>query len=159
MAKQAQSAAAPVISFTPEQLQAYVDQAITKVLEVKQAHEEHKRSDEMETATVKAFRRAGYKPEDIKPRENIKTYNLWIAEGRRVRQGESSIRVRTLRLFHIDQTSAMNEVEKKAAVEALAEKRAKRTSDVLPKPSPVNPAPVAARPKAGKVIITEHGNA
>jgi hypothetical protein len=142
MAKSVQQAAN--ITFTAEQLQAYVDQAITKVMQVKQAQEEHKRSDEMEAATVKAFRRAGYKAEDIKPRENIKTYNLWLQDGYRVKPGETSVKVRTLRLFHSSQVEKLNPVEAKAALEALETKKARRTADTLPEVSPISAAPKAA---------------
>jgi hypothetical protein len=144
MAKQA----AQSITFTPEQLQAYVDAAITKVMEVKQAHEEHKRSDDMSSAVLKAFKKQGFKAETIVPHETVRTYNLWIEAGRKVRQGETSVKVRNLRLFHVTQTDALNPVEAKAALAALAEKRAAKTADKLPKPSPISAAPVAAKPKA-----------
>jgi hypothetical protein len=117
-------------------------------------------TEAMDKACVAAFKRAGYKAEDIRPRETIKTYNLWIADGRKVRQGESSVRVKHLRLFHISQTQPLNAVEKKQALAALAEKRAKRTSDVLPKPSPLPAASSAApTPRKGSKVLIEAGNA
>jgi hypothetical protein len=60
----------------------------------------------------KAFAKAGYK--DAQPRVNIKTYNLWLAEGRKVKEGEHAVRVKQLRLFHISQTEP-------ASAEAVAE--------------------------------------
>jgi hypothetical protein len=163
MAKPAQQAAQPNTTFSPEQLQAYVDQAITKVLEVKRAQEEHKRSDDMEAATVKAFRRAGYKQEDIRPRENIKTYNLWLQDGFRVKPGETSVRVKTLRLFHASQVERLNAVEAKKALAELEAKKAKRTADKLPPISPVEMPKAQPAPKPpiknAKVLIAEPGNA
>src|SRR5262245_17659961 len=144
MAKQTQSPQGQF--FSPEQLQAYIDQAVAKVMEVKKIHEDQKRSDDMSAAVLKAFKRQGYRPEAIVPHETVLTYNKWIEQGRKVRQGETSVRVGSLRLFHKDQTEPMNAVEKKAALQALEEKKAKRTADKLPKVSPVA-EPVKAKGK------------
>src|SRR5262245_57325827 len=146
MAKQ--PIANPNVTLTPEALKQVIAAAIA---EHEQAKAEQAKTDttaDMDRLCIKALVRAGYKAENIQPRQNVRTYNLWLQEGRRVKAGEASVRVKTLRLFHIDQTEPMNAVEKKAALAALEEKRAKRTSDVLPKPSPVAAAPVTAAPNA-----------
>jgi hypothetical protein len=100
------------------------------------------RTADMDALCIKAFKRAGFKAEDIKPRENVLTYNRWLQENRRVKQGEKSVPVKGLRLFHISQTDAITEAEKQ---EYLAQKAAK-TSDELPV-SPVVTPITAAKPK------------
>jgi len=155
MAKQ--SAVSSAVTFSPEQLQAYVDAAIAKAFEVKQAQEDHKRSDDADKAVVRAFTKAGYKPETIKARETVLTYNKWLEQGRKVRSGETSVRVKSgrgvLRLFHRDQTDAMNAVEKKAALASLAEKIAKKQGKPAPQPAPV--AAKTARAKAKPVSAVQ----
>lgn len=54
---------------------------------------------------VKLFGEAGFK--DVQPRVNVLTYNRFIAEGRKVRAGEKSIKVGPFALFHISQTDAI----------------------------------------------------
>jgi hypothetical protein len=100
------------------------------------------RTADMDALCIKAFKRAGFKAEDIKPRENVLTYNRWLQENRRVKQGEKSVPVKGLRLFHISQTDAITEAEKQ---EYLAQKAAK-TSDELPVSAVVTPI-TAAKPK------------
>ena len=51
---------------------------------------------------VSAFTAAGYK--DVKPRVNVLTYKKWLEKGRKVREGEKSVRVGMFALFHEDQT-------------------------------------------------------
>ena len=134
--------------FSPEQLQSYIDAAVAKVMEVKKIHEDQKRSDDMTAAVLKAFKRAGYKAEAIIPHTTVLTYNKWIEQGRRVKKGEVGVRVRSLRLFHVDQTEALNPVEAKKALAELQAKREGKSADKLPKPSPVEtPAPKAAKAK------------
>lgn len=53
-----------------------------------------------DAAIVRGFKRKGLKDNEIKLRENVKPYKLWLAEGRQVRKGEKSVRG----FFHISQT-------------------------------------------------------
>lgn len=66
---------------------------------------------------VKVFTAAGYK--DVQPRVNVLTYGKekpdgtktgWLAQGRRVKKGEKSLQVGPFRLFHLDQTEAIEPV-------------------------------------------------
>jgi uncharacterized protein YqgV (UPF0045/DUF77 family) len=50
----------------------------------------------------RAFKKAGFK--DAVAHENVKTFNRWMAEGRKVKAGERAIKVKNLRLFHVSQT-------------------------------------------------------
>jgi len=155
------------VTFSPEQLQAVIAQAIAEHEASKSQKVNVDSSVDMEKATVRAFARAGYK--SVTPRVDAKTYNLWLAEGRRVKEGEKSIRVRHLRLFHRDQTEELTAVEKKQALADLEAKRSARTADKLPKVSPIEqvnpvqaqpaPAPAKAPRKGAKILITSGGNA
>jgi len=126
------------VTFSPEQLQAVIAQAIAEHEAAKAAQAKSDTSADMEKLTVRAFARAGYK--SATPRVDTRTYNLWLAEGRRVKEGEKSVRVKSLRLFHRDQTEEMTAAEKKAALADLEAKRAGKSADRLPMPSPVGPA-------------------
>ena len=77
---------------------------------------------------TKAFAAKGIT--DAIPRINVKTFNKWVAEGRRPKEGEKSVRVRQFRLFHLSQTRALTKEE----ITSLAEKP---TSDRLPTVPPV----------------------
>jgi hypothetical protein len=55
-------------------------------------------------AVVRAFKKAGYG--DVQPRVDVQTYNRWLAAGLKVRVGEKSVKVGTLRLFHVSQCEA-----------------------------------------------------
>ena len=58
------------------------------------------RNDEL---CIRKFTKMGYK--DVRPRENVKTFNRWYTEdGRIVKRGEKSTKVGRFRLFHEDQT-------------------------------------------------------
>jgi hypothetical protein len=92
------------------------------------------RTLDMDSLCVKAFKRAGI--ENVRPREDVLTYNRWIEAGRRVRPGEASVKVKNLRLFHVSQTDPISEKEK---AEFLAQKEA-RTADKLPKVTPISAA-------------------
>jgi hypothetical protein len=134
----------PNVTFSPEQLQAVIAQAIREHEESKAQKAQADSSDEMDRLCVKAFKRSGF--QDVQPRVNILTYGKWVEKGFRVKPGEQSIKVRNLRLFHASQVEP---ISKKEQAEYLA-KRAAKTSDRLPKPSPI----AAAAPKAAKGKIT-----
>jgi len=46
-------------------------------------------------AIFDGFRAKGIEPDDIKPRENVFTFNAWKAVGRYVKKGEHGVRVCT----------------------------------------------------------------
>ena len=131
----------PPVTFTHEQLKAVIAQAIAEHEIAKAQKAKADNSDKYTALTISAFKRRGFT--DIRPREIVKTYNLWIAEGRKVKEAEKSVPVKGLRLFHISQTEPISEKEK---AEFLA-KRAAKTSDKLP---PVTPLPETPKTKAKK---------
>jgi hypothetical protein len=67
--------------------------------------EKAKNRAKVDAETVKNFEAAGFK--DVKPRENVMTYNRWIEHGRRVKKGEKSVKCGSFPLFHIDQTEPL----------------------------------------------------
>jgi hypothetical protein len=157
MAKQAQPLASPNVTFTPTELQRVIAQAIAEHDASKAQKAVADSSAEMDRLCTRAFLKAGFKAEDIKPRENVRTYNLWLQAGYRVKSGEQSVRCKSLRLFHASQVEKLNAVEAKKALAELEQKKAKRaaSSDRLPV---VSPLPDATPRKATKVLIAE-GNA
>jgi hypothetical protein len=132
MAKQTQSAAQPAVTLTPEALQQVIAQAVAEATD---RRNKDQRSNDLETLTVRAFKRAGYS--DIKPRENVMTYNRWIAAGRKVKAGEKAVRVRNLRLFFITQTEPLSQKEQ---AEEMAKCEAKSSASKLPAVSPISAA-------------------
>lgn len=48
------------------------------------------------SAIFQGFLTKGIPEEDIKPRENVFTYNAWLALGRQVKRGEHGVKVATV---------------------------------------------------------------
>jgi len=71
------------------------------------------RSIENEIAVVKAFKKAGFG--NVKPHEDVRTFNRWLAAGYRPMEGSKSLKVKNLRLFHKSQCRPITAEEKKAA--------------------------------------------
>jgi hypothetical protein len=134
------SVANPPVTFSLEQMNQIVAEAVAQASAKKQSAE---RSTDMEAKVLKAFRRRGF--QDVKPRENTLTFNRWAEQGLRPKEGEKSVPVGSLRLFHRDQCRPLT-AEEKAAFET---KQAAKTADKLPKPSPITEAPASA-PKPAK---------
>jgi hypothetical protein len=107
-------------------------------------------TEQMDGLVRKAFRKTFG---EVKPRVDTKTYNLWLRDGLRVREGEKSIKVKSLRLFHRSQCEPMTASEKKEALAALDAKAAKRTADRLPAVSPVE-VPKKAKGKGAAAQAT-----
>lgn len=77
-----------------------------------------------EIAVVRAFKREGYGV--VIPHENVRTFNRWVAAGRRPIEGSHSVRAGGLRLFHLSQTRPLQKGEAKdMAAKAEARKGAK----------------------------------
>lgn len=119
-------AEAKTITLTSDALKALlaeaVSAALSQVKETKiQAAKDGKseRSIKNEMLTVKAFKKAGYG--DVKPHEDVKTYNRWLAEGRKVKTGEKSVKVKNLRMFHKSQTEVISSEEKAEALAKMQE--------------------------------------
>jgi len=73
------------------------------------------------------FEEKGISPDDVKPRENVFTYNAWLRLGRGVKKGEHGVKVvtwvpredekgqkhmvpRTATVFHVTQTEAVGQL-------------------------------------------------
>jgi hypothetical protein len=113
----------PAASITPEALEAMLAnmaelratvaryqaeaEAVTKAMS--NAKPATSKSAENEWKTIKAFKKAGFK--DVKPRENVLTFNKWMELGRRPVEGSKSLRINNLRLFHIDQTRPLTKAD------------------------------------------------
>lgn len=93
-------------------------------------------------AIMEGFAEKGIVPQDVKPRENVFTFNAWKALGRCVKKGEHGVKVCTwvrtkgkaaeedskarkipwqTTVFHISQTEALQNKGESAASDAAAE--------------------------------------
>jgi hypothetical protein len=73
------------------------------------------RSLRNEIDVVKAFKKAGFG--SVTPHQNVKTFNRWMADGRRPIEGSKSLTVGNLRLFHVSPTREITSDEKAKNVE------------------------------------------
>jgi hypothetical protein len=55
----------------------------------------------IDVAVCRAFKKAGFG--NVVPREDVMTYNRWMANGFKVKPGEKSVKVKQFRLFHKSQ--------------------------------------------------------
>ncbi len=130
------------LTLTPEVVAKIVAAEVAKALAAQQADRQEtavkaakdgksERSIQNEVLAVRAFKKAGFK--DAVPHKTVMTYNRWLANGRKVREGEKSIKVKNLRLFHISQTDVISAAEKadaaKSMQDAIAAHNAKRKAD------------------------------
>jgi hypothetical protein len=100
------------MTFTPEALKAVLDAAIADAVTLALGKAAKAPANtlvdgktenqlKIDIAVVRAFKRAGIN--DAKPRENVMTYNKWMAEGFKVKPGEKAVKVKQFRLFHKSQ--------------------------------------------------------
>jgi len=132
--------AAPAVTFSPEQLQQYIDEALAKqaaAFKLAMADQQAAKpqaasvSAKNELAVVRTFKKAGFK--DIQPRVNILTFNRWRdLHGRRPVEGSKSLKVNGLRLFHFDQTRPLSKEELAAAKAGPDKAAAPRKGKVVP---------------------------
>jgi hypothetical protein len=94
---------------------------------------------------IKAFRKAGYG--EVKPRIDTKTYNLWIADGVKVKSGEHATKVRNLRLFHRSQVEP---------VEGQSASKLPKVTPIIAEPLKVKPAKAMTK-RTGKVVPISEG--
>lgn len=142
---QAETPRAPTFDLNDPTLQAIIAQAVAAAVAKRDAQQASSAkadsSAKMEALTLKAFRKAGF--DDIKPRENILTYGKWIEAGRKVKEGEKSVKVKNLRLFHVTQTNPITAKEKAAILAEKASRAAKAAPAVKGAKAPAQ-APAAA---------------
>ena len=133
-------------TFSLEQLNTIVAQAVAEALASKAEKSKADTSGEMDRLAVRAFKRAGF--DDAKPRENILTYQKWIERGFRVKEGERAVKVKNFRLFHALQVEPITKAEQ---TKLLAEREARKqgkTADRLPVVTPISAAPKANKGKS-----------
>ncbi len=112
-APKAEIPASPPVTFNLQDpaLQAIIAQAVA--VAAKEAEKPAGKSDQStknEIAAMKAFKKRGFGI--IKPHIDTKTFNLWVKEGLRPREGEHSVPVANLRLFHRSQCRELTAEEK-----------------------------------------------
>jgi hypothetical protein len=76
-----------------------------------------------EIAVVRAFKKAGFGT--VTPHKDVKTFNRFLADGFRPKEGSKSLRVGGLRLFHVSQCRSLTS-EEKAALKSMKQPAALR---------------------------------
>jgi hypothetical protein len=107
------------VTFTPAKLQAVIAEAVALAMAGKKADGKaaakdgkSERSIKNEIAVARAFTKAGFT--GVKPHEDIRTFNRWMAAGYRPIEGSKSLKVKNLRLFHKSQVRELSLEEKQA---------------------------------------------
>jgi hypothetical protein len=119
------NADAPKVTFTPEALQAVIAEAVAQAMAKQKAEavavpaigngRSSDRSMQNEIAVVKAFKKAGFG--NVKPHEDVRTFNRWVAQGFRPIEGSKSLKIKNLRLFHKRQVRPITSDERAKMVE------------------------------------------
>lgn len=121
----AQAVAAALAAQRAELLQAMADQQ-----QAKPANGKSDVSAKNDLAVLRVFKKAGY--QDVKPRQNVLTFNRWLELGRRPSEGSKSLKINGLRLFHLSQTRPLTKEEiagaKAKSAEAVAASKRKIVS-------------------------------
>lgn len=95
-------------------------------------------SAQNEWLAKKAFAKRGFT--DVRPNQNVFTYNRWLQQGYRVKAGEHAVKCGVLRLFHVTQVEAMNAKDKAEALAALKAKTTAREAKAAGKVVPLGPS-------------------
>jgi hypothetical protein len=123
MSRTTQPVAQPMPTLTPDSLRQIINEVLA---EREQANAQMAQSDQalkLDQQVRLTFKKRGFGI--VQPRVDTKTFNLWAEEGLRPKEGEKSVKVKSLRLFHRTQCRPLTEAE-----------RATKTSDRLPIISP-----------------------
>jgi hypothetical protein len=124
--------AQPPVTFSPEELQRVIAQATAQAVaeataslkaemqaalaaKTPAANGKSERSIQNEIAVVRAFKKAGFG--EVRPHEDVQTFNRWMAAGYRPIEGSKSLKVKNLRLFHKSQCRPITAEEKQAMQE------------------------------------------
>lgn len=108
------------------------------------------RSEANYPAIMAGFQARGIPAAEIKPRENVFTYNAWLRQGRQVMKGEHGVKIHTV--IEVDKTI---DPDTKQKVPVLKQRSATvfhvtQTKPVgQPDPEPSSPAPASPPPKRG----------
>ena len=145
----AQAVASPPVTFdlNDPTLQAMLAQAVAVALAAQKAelmqamaatkpatNGKSDRSLKNEIAVVKAFKKAGFG--DVRPHEDVRTFNRWVEAGYRPVEGSKSIKINNLRLFCRAQCRPITPEEKQAAKAQSEAAVARHTAKVIPMSDP-----------------------
>lgn len=113
------------VTFTPAALKAVIAEAVALALAAKKADNapaaKAAKADQSmlnSIAAVKAFKAKGFG--NVTPKEDVKTYRRWLADGYRVIEGSKSVKVRGMNLFHKSQVRLLT-LEEKQAMQAQSD--------------------------------------
>jgi hypothetical protein len=115
-------------------LQQIIAQAVAVALAAKEAEKPAKpatdQSTKNELATIKAFKKKFNII--VKPKVDVLTFNKWIEQGLRPKEGEHAVKVQNLRLFHKSQCRPLTKAEAGEFAKKAKEQAAKRSAKVIP---------------------------
>jgi hypothetical protein len=113
-------------------LQAIIAQAVAVAMAAKEAEKPAKgdSSAKNEMACIKAFKKKFNII--VKPKVDVLTFNLWVAQGLRPKEGEHATKVANLRLFHKSQCRPLTKAEMGEFAAKAKEQAAKRSATVVP---------------------------
>jgi hypothetical protein len=119
MAKQAQPAAIenPPVTMSAEALKALMAEVRAEALAERNAANKADTAAQMEVATIRAFKRAGFG--EVKPRVDVLTFNKWLEKGMRPKEGERAVKVKNLRLFHESQCRPLTKEDRAVLAEKI----------------------------------------
>jgi hypothetical protein len=128
-APKAEIPASPPVTFNLQDpaLQAIIAQAVATAMAAKEAEKPAGKSDQSsknEMATIKAFKKKGYGI--VKPKVDVLTFNKWIDQGLRPKEGEHAAKVANLRLFHRSQCRPLTKEEAAGFAEKAKAKAARQ---------------------------------
>jgi hypothetical protein len=128
--------ASPPVTFdlNDPALQAIIAQAVAVAMAAKEAEKPAKpatdQSTKNELATIKAFKKKFNII--VKPKVDVLTFNKWIEQGLRPKEGEHAVKVANLRLFCKSQCRPLTKAEAGEFAKKFREAEAKRSAKVVP---------------------------
>jgi hypothetical protein len=134
----------PQVTLTPQALQALLDEvkASREALiqakldndalraEVAEKPAKGDSSAKNEMACIKAFKKKFNVI--VKPKVDVLTFNKWVDQGLRPKEGEHAVKVANLRLFHKSQCRPLTKAEAGDFAKKFREQEAKRSAKVTP---------------------------
>jgi hypothetical protein len=100
----------PAPTFNLAAVERIVNEAPAEQAQAMAAKPANGKAAQVDMQVIRSFKRAGFGV--VKPRIDTKTFNIWLAEGKRPLEGSKSVKVGRLRLFHRSQVRELTPAER-----------------------------------------------
>ena len=100
----------PAPTFNLADVERIVNEAPAKQAQAMAAKPANGKAAQLDMQVIRSFKRGGFGV--VKPRIDTKTFNVWLAEGKRPLEGSKSVKVGGLRLFHRSQVRELTPAER-----------------------------------------------